>query len=95
MKTLEQCWATPFAQRARTELEATGERVGSEPERDFDLTSREAAVARLAAQGRTNSEIGASLFISTNTVDYHLRKVFQKLGISSRRQLLDRLDAAG
>ena len=90
---LEQAGAGPFAQRARTELEATGERVASEPERGFDLTSQEATVARLAAQGRTNAEIGATLFVSANTVDYHLRKVFQKLGISSRRQLVDRLDA--
>ena len=93
MKSLEQAGARPFAQRARTELEATGERVTSEPDRGFDLTSQEATVARLAAQGRTNAEIGASLFVSPNTVDYHLRKVFQKLGISSRRQLVDHLDA--
>ena len=94
LKTLEQAGAGPFAQRARTELEATGEHVSAEPERGFDLTSQEATVARLAAQGRTNAEIGATMFVSPNTVDYHLRKVFQKLGISSRRQLVDRLDAA-
>ena len=84
-----------FAQRARSELEATGERVAPSVGRDFDLTSQEATVARLAAEGRTNTEIGSSLFISVNTVDYHLRKVFQKLGISSRRQLFDRLGGDG
>ena len=94
MKMFEQGGAGPFAHRARTELEATGEHVTSEPERGFDLTPQEATVARLAAQGRTNAEIGASMFVSPNTVDYHLRKVLQKLGISSRRQLVDRLDAS-
>lgn len=91
---LEQAGADPFAQRARTELEATGERITTEPRPTFDLTSQEATVARLAAQGRTNAEISANLFISVNTVDYHLRKVFHKLGISSRRQLADLLGAA-
>ena len=92
MESFDACGAGPFAQRARTELEATGARVsGDRAPGAVELTSQEATVASLAAQGLTNVEIGSTMFISVNTVDYHLRKVFQKLGISSRRQLRDRL----
>ena len=90
---LAETGAEAFVRRTDRELEAVGEptrvRVGTGPL--ATLTPQERTVAELAASGRTNAEIGASMFLSANTVDYHLRKVFQKLAISSRRQLADRL----
>jgi DNA-binding CsgD family transcriptional regulator len=80
--------AQAFAERARRELVATGEKVRKQPvSSGGELTAQEAQIARLAGDGLTNQEIGAQLFISTHTVEWHLRKVFVKLGITSRRQL--------
>ena len=77
-----------FADRAERELLATGETVRRRRvETSGDLTAQEAQIARLARDGLTNPEIGAQLFISPRTVQYHLRKVFLKLGISSRGEL--------
>jgi DNA-binding NarL/FixJ family response regulator len=85
-----------FAERARRELTSAGEpadRHAHEPAGPHPvpageaLTTQEALVARLARDGLSNPEIGARLFISSRTVQYHLRKVFTKLGISSRSQL--------
>jgi DNA-binding CsgD family transcriptional regulator len=87
--------AAAFAERARRELSATGETVRKRTVETVDeLTAQEAQVAGLAAQGRTNPEIGAQLFISPRTVEYHLHKVFPKLGISSRRELRKALPGA-
>jgi DNA-binding CsgD family transcriptional regulator len=80
--------AEAFAERARRELQATGETVRKRTVETLDeLTPQEAQVARLAAGGLTNAEIGAQLFLSPRTVEWHLTKAFGKLGISSRKQL--------
>jgi DNA-binding CsgD family transcriptional regulator len=77
-----------FAERARHELAATGETVRRRTvETSGEFTPQEAHIARLAAQGLTNPEIGASLYISPRTVEWHLRKIFSKLGVSTRREL--------
>ena len=86
--TFNQVGAIGFGQRARRELLATGEtaRRRSVETRD-DLTEQEAQIATLAGSGYTNPEIGAQLFLSPRTVEWHLHKVFMKLGITSRREL--------
>ena len=83
-----------FAERARVELLATGEHARKRTTETWaDLTPQEVEIARLARDGLSNREIGARLFISKHTVDYHLRKVFVKLGISSRNKLPQVLQA--
>lgn len=85
--------AVAFAVRSEKELRVAGVDVSRPESREpSDLTIQEADVARLAASGMTNAQIAAQLFISANTVDYHLRKVFRKLGITSRRSLNGHLE---
>ena len=86
-----------FAERARRELQATGETVRKrsvEATANDELTAQERQIALMALDGLTNSEIGARLFLSTRTIEWHLGKVFTKLSISSRRQLRDALSAS-
>jgi DNA-binding CsgD family transcriptional regulator len=83
--------AEAFAERARLELAATGEHPRKRTVETLDdLTPQETQVARLAAQGETNREIAARLFVSPHTVEYHLKKAFRKLGVKSRTQLAQR-----
>ncbi len=99
---LSTCGLNGFADRAARELSATGETLRVRTHASAEqLTDQERNVARLAREGLTNRDIGARLFISARTAEYHLRKVFMKLGIASRAELrtalaeLDRGRAAG
>jgi DNA-binding CsgD family transcriptional regulator len=86
--------AAAFADRARTELRAAGGHARQHTVETPDtLTAQEALIARLAGDGASNPQIAAQLFLSPATVAYHLRKVFTKLGISSRSQLAPALPA--
>ncbi|OBK24496.1 LuxR family transcriptional regulator [Mycobacterium asiaticum] len=87
--------ADGFAERARRELLVTGRKVAKRSAPAGELTAQEAQIAKLAGDGLTNPEIAAQLFISTHTVEWHLRKVFAKLGIKSRRQLRGQVDRRG
>ena len=81
--------AAPWAERAGNELRATGERARRrDPSTLGQLTPQELQIVRLVGEGATNREIGAQLFLSRRTIDYHLRNVFVKLGVSSRAELI-------
>ena len=82
--------AEAFAERAARELRATGEKPRKRTTQSTDaLTAQELNIARLVATGATNREVGAHLFLSPRTIEAHLRSIFQKLDISSRRQIKD------
>ena len=88
LDTFEHLRAAPWADRARRELRASGERRrASTPEARDELTPQERQIATLAAEGRTNREIGALLFLSPRTIETHLGRVFRKLGIADRNAL--------
>jgi DNA-binding CsgD family transcriptional regulator len=85
----EQCRAEPWAERTRTELRATGETARKRDPSTIDqLTPQELQIAKLAGEGLSNKHIAGQLFLSPRTVEYHLRKVFTKLGIASRAELI-------
>jgi DNA-binding CsgD family transcriptional regulator len=91
-ESFESWGAAPFAERARVELLATGETARKRTvDTQFDLTPQERHVATLAASGLTNPEIATQLFVTTSTVEFHLSRVFRKLGITSRKQIGRRL----
>jgi DNA-binding NarL/FixJ family response regulator len=80
--------AVVWAERARTELRASGETARKrDPSTLSQLTPQELQIARLVAEGMTNKEVAAQVFLSPRTVDAHLRNVFSKLGLTSRTQL--------
>lgn len=94
-EAFERLGAAPWAERARVELQATGETARKrDPSTITQLTPQELQIARLVGAGGTNREIAAELFLSPRTIDYHLHKIFTKLGMSSRAELV-RLDAEG
>ena len=84
--------AAPYAERCAKEMAASGLKPTARHGRDrAELTAQELVVARLAAEGRSNREVADELVVSIKTVEYHLRNAFQKLGVTSRRQLSERL----
>jgi len=87
--------AVPFAERARVELLATGGTARRRSvETQLDLTPQERQVASMAASGLTNAEIATRLFVTTSTIEFHLSRVFRKLGITSRKQIASLLREA-
>ena len=87
----ERLGAEPWAERARAELRASGETARKRDPSTLDhLTAQELQSARLVAEGATNRDVAGRLFLSPRTVDYHLRKIFTKLDVSSRAELIRR-----
>jgi DNA-binding CsgD family transcriptional regulator len=91
LETFERLGPTPWADRARGELRATGERLRRREAHQAErLTPQELQIALQVAQGKSNREVGAALFLSHKTVEFHLGRVYRKLDIHSRAQLIRR-----
>jgi len=87
-EAFDRAGAAPWAERARAELRATGEKLGRRQTAEWErLTPQELQITRLAAGGASNPEIAMQLFLSRKTVEYHLHKVFTKLGVGGRLEL--------
>jgi DNA-binding CsgD family transcriptional regulator len=96
LELFDELEATPWSERARTELRATGERLRRRRDLPGDeLTPRELQVALQVAEGKTNKEAAAALFLSPKTVEFHLASVYRKLGVRSRRDLIKRVSSEG
>jgi DNA-binding CsgD family transcriptional regulator len=95
LEAFEGLEAEPWIRRTRRELRATGEKLGRRAARTGDeLTAQELQVALQVAEGKTNREVGAALFLSPKTVEFHLARVYRKLEISSRAELVRRFALA-
>jgi DNA-binding NarL/FixJ family response regulator len=95
MEALERLGAAPWADRARAELRASGETARKrDPSTTDQLTPQELQITRFASEGASNPDIAAKLFLSRRTVEYHLHKVFSKLGVTSRVELT-KVDLSG
>jgi DNA-binding CsgD family transcriptional regulator len=96
LETFERLDAATWAERARSELRSSGERLRRRADTDEEqLTPQELQVALQVAEGKTNKEVAAAMFLSTKTVEFHLARVYRKLGISSRGELIRRYAAEG
>ena len=95
LEAFEELGAAPWAERARAELRASGARARSRREpAGHELTAQELTVAQAVAEGASNREVAARLFVSPKTVEGHLGNIYRKLGVRSRTQLAARMSAA-
>jgi DNA-binding CsgD family transcriptional regulator len=88
LETFERLGARPWAERAGAELRATGERLRARGREHEELTAQELRISLQAAEGKTNRQIGAAMFLSPKTVEFHLGRAYRKLGITSRAELI-------
>jgi DNA-binding CsgD family transcriptional regulator len=91
LEAFERLGAAPWAERARVELRASGERLRRGEETRDELTPQELQVALQVAEGKTNKEVAAAMFLSPKTVEFHLGRIFRKLGVASRTELARRI----